>query len=94
MRTWTATTTAAAHPVAVLATSVALSASGPVAMNVAYRLSPATFGGSEVRASASVRSGGGFTGRLIAQATGALLSAGALYAALGRIAEQAALALP
>jgi hypothetical protein len=38
-----------------------------------------------------VRSGGGFTGRLLAEATGALLTAGALHAALGRIAKEASL---
>jgi hypothetical protein len=145
MRTWTATTTATAHPGAVLdvltdpdaatrwapvafdvddldgerllagsrarvsgrlagrrvgfdvevheadETGIALSASGPVAFDVAYQLSPATCGGSQVHASVSVRSGGGFTGRLMAEATGALLSAGALQAALGRIAREAAL---
>jgi hypothetical protein len=146
MRTWTATTTAAAHPEAVLEVltdpdaaarwapvpfdvddldgerllagsrarvsgklagrrvgftvevheaderGVALSASGPVAFDVAYQLSPATCGGSQVHASVSVRSGGGLTGRLLAEATGALLTAGALKAALGRIAHEAALA--
>jgi Polyketide cyclase / dehydrase and lipid transport len=71
-------------------TGIALSASGPVAFDVAYQLSHATGGGSEVRASVSVRSGGGITGRLLAEATGALLSAGALQAALGRIAREAA----
>jgi len=144
MRTWTATTTAAAHPEAVLdvltdpdaaarwapvpfdvdeldgerllagsharvsgklagrrvgfdvrvheadETGIALTADGPVAMDVAYQLSRASCGGSTVRASVSVRSGGGITGRLLAQATGALLSAGALQAALGRIAREAA----
>jgi hypothetical protein len=70
-------------------TGIALSASGPVAFDVAYQLSPATCGGSEVRASVSVRSGGGFTGRVMAEATGALLSAGALQAALCRIAREA-----
>jgi hypothetical protein len=143
MRTWTATTTAAARPEAVLdvltdpdaasrwapvafdvddldgerllagsrarvsgrlagrrvgfdvevheadETGIALSASGPVAFDVAYQLSRATCGGSEVRASVSVRSGGGFTGRVMAEATGALLSAGALQAALCRIAREA-----
>jgi len=39
----------------------------------------------------SVRSGGGFTGRILAEATGALLSAGALHTALGRIAKEAQL---
>ena len=144
MRTWTATTTAAAHPEAVLdiltdpdaatrwapvpfdvdeldgerlyaggrarvsgklagrrvgfdvrvheadENGIALTADGPVAMDVAYQLSHASGGGSEVRASVSVRSGGGITGRVLAQATGALLSAGALQAALGRIAREAA----
>jgi len=71
-------------------TGIALSANGPVAMDVAYQLRHADCGGSEVHASVSVRSGGGVTGRLLAQATGALLSAGALQAALGRIAREAA----
>ena len=144
MRTWTATTTAAAHPEAVLdvltdpdaasrwapvpfdvdeldgerlhaggrarvsgklagrrvgfdlevheadETGIALSASGPVAFDVAYQLSRASCGGSTVHASVSVRPGGGLRGRLLAEATGALLSAGALQAALGRIAREAA----
>jgi hypothetical protein len=146
MRTWTATTTAAAHPTAVLdvltdpgaaarwapvpfdvddldgdrllagssarvsgrlagrrvgfdlevheadESGIQLSASGPVAFDVDYRLSQASCGGSEVRASVSVRSGGGLAGRLLAEATGALLTAGALHAALGRIAKEASLA--
>jgi hypothetical protein len=145
MRTWTATTTAAAHPAAVLdvltdpdaasrwapvpfdvddldgerllagsrarvsgrlagrrvgfelevheadESGIQLSASGPVAFDVDYRLSEAQCGGSEVRASVSVRSSGGLTGRLLAEATGALLTAGALHAALGRIAKEASL---
>jgi Polyketide cyclase / dehydrase and lipid transport len=73
-------------------TGLALSASGPVAFDVDYRLEPADSGRSEVRASVSVRSGGGLTGRLLAEATGALLTAGALQAALGRIAREASLA--
>jgi hypothetical protein len=72
-------------------TGIALSADGPVAFDVAYQLSPAMCGGSQVHASVSVRSGGGLTGRLLAEATGALLSAGALNAALGRIAREASL---
>ena len=145
MRTWTATTTAAAHPAAVLdvltdpdaasrwapvpfdvddldgerllagsrarvsgklagrrvgfelevheadESGIQLSASGPVAFDVDYRLSRAGCGGAEVHASVSVRSEGGLTGRLLAEATGALLSAGALQAALGRIAKEASL---
>jgi carbon monoxide dehydrogenase subunit G len=143
MRTWTATTTAAAHPGAVLDVltdpdaaarwapvpfdvdeldgdrlhagsrarvsgrlagrrvgfelevheadehGIALSASGPVAFDVDYRLVPAG-GGSRVDASVSVHPGGGLLGRLLAEATGALLTAGALQAALGRIAREAA----
>ena len=54
--------------------------SGPVGFDVDYDLAAAD-GGSEVRASVSVRSGGGITGRLLAEATSALLSAGALHAA-------------
>ena len=146
MRTWTATTTAAAHPEAVLnvltdpdaaarwapvafdvddldgerllpgsrarvsgrlagrrvgfdvdvheadTTGIALSASGPVRLDVAYQLSPATCGGSEVRASVSVRPSRGLAGRLLAEATSALLSAGALEAALSRVAREAVVA--
>jgi len=67
---------------------LALTASGPVDLDVAYELAPADTG-SEVRASIRVRSGGGLTGRLLAEATGALLSAGALQNALSRIAREA-----
>ena len=140
MRTWTATTTAAARPAAVLdvltdpdacarwapvpfdvesgrrlragtrervsgrlagkrvgfdvevhkadETGLALSASGPVEFDVDYRL-----GGSQVHASISVRPRGGFTGRLLAEATGALLNAGALNHALSRLVSEAALAV-
>jgi carbon monoxide dehydrogenase subunit G len=73
---------------------IALSASGAggvLNFDVNYQLAPATCGGSEVHASVSVRSGGGLTGRLLAEATGALLTAGALQAALGRIAREASL---
>jgi len=65
-----------------------LAADGPVGFDVAYELAPVA-GGSEVRASVSVRPAGGFMGRLFAQATAALLSAGALEAALGRVAREA-----
>jgi hypothetical protein len=145
MRTWTATTTAAAHPEAVLdvltdpdaiatwapvpfdvddldcrrlrsgsrarvsgrlagrrvgfdvevheagEAGLALTASGPVDLDVAYELAPAE-AGSEVRASIRVRPGGGLMGRLLAEATGALLSAGALQSALSRIAREASVA--
>jgi uncharacterized protein YndB with AHSA1/START domain len=144
MRTWTATTTVAAHPEAVLDVltdpdaaarwapvpfdvddldgrrllagsharvsgrlagrrvgfdvlvheaderRLALTADGPVAMDVAYDLQP-TVGGSQVCASVSVRSAGGLLGRLLAEATGALLTAGALDTAVSRLAREAAI---
>ena len=97
MRTWTATTTAAADrrvgfDVRVHEADengIALSADGPVGMDVAYQLRHATGGGSEVRASVSVRPSRGIMGRLLAEATSALLSAGALEAALSRVSREA-----
>jgi hypothetical protein len=68
---------------------LALSARGPVAMDVAYEATPADRG-SEVSASVSLRSGGGIFGRLAAEATAALLRAGALPMAIDRIARSAA----
>jgi hypothetical protein len=68
---------------------LALAADGPVGLDVAYDLSP-TGDRSEVRASISVRSGKGITGRLMAEATNALLSAGALTHAISRLAREAA----
>jgi Polyketide cyclase / dehydrase and lipid transport len=68
---------------------LALEAHGPVGFDVAYDLS-ARCGGSEVRASISVRSGKGITGRVLAEATNALLSAGALTHALSRLTREAA----
>jgi uncharacterized protein YndB with AHSA1/START domain len=65
-----------------------LSADGPVGIDVRYELAPAQ-AGSEVYASVSLRRGGGITGRLIANATAALLSAGVLDGAAGRIARAA-----
>lgn len=65
-----------------------LSATGPVAFDVAYDIG-ARDDGSEVRASISVRPGRGLQGRLMAQATEALLSAGALQTAMGRIVREA-----
>jgi polyketide cyclase/dehydrase/lipid transport protein len=70
---------------------LALSADGPVAFDVDYRLAP-THAGSEVRASVSLRPRRGLVGRLLAEATGALLSAGALDHALARLAHEAATA--
>jgi uncharacterized protein YndB with AHSA1/START domain len=65
-----------------------LSADGPVGLDVRYELAPAD-AGSELSASVSIRRGGGITGRLVANATAALLTAGALDGAAGRIARAA-----
>jgi hypothetical protein len=66
-----------------------LTAEGPVGLDVEYRVTP-TDSGSRVRARVSVRRGDGLLGRLLAQATGALLSGGALDVALGRITRELA----
>src|SRR3954454_19596932 len=50
-----------------------LSADGPIGIDVRYELAPAD-AGSEVVASVALRRGGGITGRLVANATAALLS--------------------
>jgi hypothetical protein len=68
-----------------------LSANGPVGIDVRYELVPAD-AGSELSASVSLRRGGGLTGRLVANATAALLTAGALDGAAGRIAQAAEIA--
>jgi Polyketide cyclase / dehydrase and lipid transport len=62
---------------------LALVATGPISIDVEYRLRPAPRG-SNVSASVSV-SGRGLIGRVIAQATDALLAAGALDLAMSRI---------
>jgi hypothetical protein len=67
---------------------VELTAHGPIGLDVRYELVPAA-GGSEVTASVALRRGGGITGRLISQATAALLSAGALDGAAKGIARAA-----
>ena len=64
-----------------------LLASGPIDFDVEYRLR-AVPAGSEVSACVGVR-GNGFAGRVLAQATAALLSAGALRQAVSRIAREA-----
>jgi polyketide cyclase/dehydrase/lipid transport protein len=69
-----------------------LSADGPIGIDVRYELQPAK-AGSEVCASVSLRRGGGITGRLVEKATAALLSAGVLEGAAGRIARAAELAV-
>jgi hypothetical protein len=68
--------------------SLELSAEGPVAFDVRYELMPHE-AGSSLNASVTVRRGGGITGRLVEKATAALLSAGALEGAAGRIARVA-----
>ena len=65
-----------------------LSARGPVAFDVRYELMRDD-AGSALNASVSLRRGGGFSGRLVEKATAALLSAGALEGAAGRIARVA-----
>lgn len=63
-----------------------LTASGPIQLDVEYH-ALASDGGSELRASVSV-SGRGLLGRVLAQATDALLAAGALRHAVDRLAHQ------
>ena len=65
-----------------------LSADGPVGLDVRYELTKDA-SGAELSASVSLRSGGGLTGRLVANAMAALLSAGALEGAAARIARVA-----
>src|SRR5215208_83919 len=65
-----------------------ISAQGPVALDVRYDLMPGE-AGAELNASVSIRRAGGLTGRLVETATAALLSAGALDGAAGRIASVA-----
>jgi uncharacterized protein YndB with AHSA1/START domain len=65
---------------------LALTAIGPVRLDVEY-IAVAIENGSEVRASVAV-SGRGLMGRVLAQATDALLAAGALSTAVGRIARE------
>jgi hypothetical protein len=65
-----------------------LSARGPIGLDVRYELT-ADDAGAELNASVSVRRGGGLTARLVANATAALLSAGALDGATCRIARVA-----
>ena len=61
---------------------------GPVAIDVRYDLAPAD-SGSAVRASVGVEPGRGIRGRILAEATSALLRAGALDHALSRIGREA-----
>jgi uncharacterized protein YndB with AHSA1/START domain len=75
------------------ADGVELTAHGPIGIDVRYELAPAE-SGSEVTASIALRRGGGITGRLISQATAALLSAGALDGAARGIARAAETTAP
>jgi len=65
-----------------------LSAEGPVVLDVSYGLRPVV-NGSEVSASVAVGRTRGLTSRLVGKATEALLAAGALEGAAGRIARAA-----
>jgi hypothetical protein len=65
---------------------LALAANGPIHIDVEY-VTRAVDRGSEVRARVEV-SGGGVMGRVLARATDALLAAGALNSAIGRIAHE------
>jgi hypothetical protein len=65
-----------------------LSAEGPVDLDVRYDLK-VDEAGAELNASVSMRPSGGLTGRLVGNATAALLSAGALEGAAGRIVRVA-----
>ena len=69
---------------------LALSADGPVALDVAYQLRADAGGGSEVSASVAVLPRRGLRARLLAEATAAVLASGALQHALGRIVAEAA----
>jgi hypothetical protein len=64
-----------------------LFASGPVDIDVHYGISDCAEGAS-VEASVDVRGGRGMTGRVVATTVRALLAAGALDGALGRIAAE------
>ncbi len=63
-----------------------LTATGPIRLDVEYH-ALALENGSELRASVDV-SGRGFFGRLLAQATDALLASGALRTAMDRLAHE------
>jgi hypothetical protein len=70
-----------------------LEACGPIGFHVLYELEPADED-TEVRASVSVQPGRGLSGRVLARATNALLSGGALRATVGRIAREAETVAP
>ncbi len=65
---------------------LALQATGPIELEVEY-VATSLDRGSELRASVAV-TGRGFIGRLLAGATEAMLAAGALNTAIGRLADE------
>jgi hypothetical protein len=66
---------------------LALRASGPVVLDVDYRLAPASERSTEVTASVTVERGRGVLGRMLEPATRGLLAGGALQGAVARIAR-------
>jgi hypothetical protein len=66
---------------------LALRASGPLVLEVDYRLVPAGERSTEVTASVTVVGGRGLIGRVLEPATRALLAGGALQSAVARIAR-------
>jgi carbon monoxide dehydrogenase subunit G len=68
---------------------LALSARGPVVMNVNYDVESDPDGSTTVRASVSLAKGRGLVAGLLAEATATLLRAGALSQAVNRIAATA-----
>ena len=71
------------------ARGLSLVASGPIDIDVDYRLRSVD-DGAELEAEVSVKGGKGLGGRILAHATGALLTAGALDVAVGRIGDAVA----
>jgi hypothetical protein len=67
---------------------LALTATGPVQMDVRYDALAHQDGGTEVLASVDVRSGGGLLGRVLSGATDAILAGGALQAAVAAVARE------
>ena len=66
---------------------LALRASGPLVLEVDYRLAPASERSTEVTASVTVEGSRGVIGRVLEPATRALLAGGALQSAVARIAR-------
>jgi uncharacterized protein YndB with AHSA1/START domain len=66
---------------------LALTASGPVGLDVTYRLKPRG-PATQVEAAVSVARGRGLVGLALARATEAMLAAGVLHSAVGRIADE------